>query len=201
MSDYRRLRIPEATAFFTVCLAEPGATLLVEEVVRLRAAVRVTMAERPFGILAWVVLPDHLHCVWQMPEGDTDYSTRWGAIKARFTRSVKSGGTAGYNPTLRDDCGVALQPTGRVSKIGKQEGGLWQRRFWEHHIRDEADLNAHVRYCWNNPVKHGLARTAADWPYSSVHRDTAFGRVEELVGPGFGAEDVDGEFGEPGRVA
>lgn len=118
---------------------------------------RATRAERPFGIVAWVVLPDHLHCIWQLPQGDTDYATRWGAIKARFSQ------------------GLAPGPL-RRSHVARREKGIWQRRFWEHHIRDQADFNAHVRYCWMNPVKHGLVERPEDWRWSSVHRDIRAGR-------------------------
>ncbi len=152
MSCYRRPRRPGATVFFTVALASRGADLLVREVDRLRAAVRATRAERPFHIDAWVVLPDHMHCVWTLPEGDANYSVRMGAIKARFARGL---------------------PEGRVrdSHILRREKGIWQRRFWEHHIRDDKALAACIRYCWLNPVKHGLVGHPADWPHSSWHRD------------------------------
>ena len=159
--------------FFTVALVQRGGWLLVEEVTRLRAAVRQTKTERPFHIEAWVVLPDHVHAVWTLPTGDADSSIRWGAIKARFTMSLRRAGFtppthlpivnrgryAGVNPGLRHD---------------KGEVAIWQRRFWEHHIRDKADYRAHVRYCWMNPVKHGLVERPEDWPYSSVHRDGRF---------------------------
>ena len=185
MSSYRRPAVTGARVFFTVTLAARGGDLLLREVDLLREAVRVTKAERPFGIEAWVVLPDHLHALWQMPAGDRAYGLRWGAIKARFTRAlrekyaprdtgcrpglspaypafptelpvVRSGRYAGLKPGLRQD---------------KREHAVWQRRFWEHHIRDEADYWAHVRYCWMNPVKHGLVARPEDWPWSSVHRD------------------------------
>ena len=186
MSNYVRPRVGGATVFFTVALAQRGDDLLVREVARLREAVRVTKIERPFVIDAWVVLPDHLHAVWTLPEGDSDYSTRWGAIKSRFTRSLRrvgfdptdpeadnvvepngsrpamlsSGNRAvGWNPTLRS-----------ASKVAKGDAGLWQRRFWERHIRDARDFDAHVRYCWTSPVKHGLVERAEDWALSSVHR-------------------------------
>jgi putative transposase len=152
MSDYIRPRVPGASAFFTVALAERGSRLLVAEVERLRAAVRDTKAERPFRIDAWVVLPDHLHAVWTLPEGDADYSVRWRLIKTRFSRGLPKGPV-------------------RASHENRQERGIWQRRFWEHQIRGEADLAAHVRYCWINPVKHGFVEKPEDWPYSSVHRD------------------------------
>jgi putative transposase len=152
MSRYLRPRIPAATIFFTLALERRGQTLLVDEVERLRIAVRQTMAERPFRIDAWVVLPDHLHAIWTLPEDDSDYAVRWRLIKARFSM--------GLPPGYR-----------RASHALRQERAIWQRRFWEHHIRDDADLDEHLRYCWHNPVRHGLCSSPHDWPYSSVHRD------------------------------
>ena len=189
MPNYLRPRISGVPVFFTVALAQRGGDVLVREIVALREAVAVTRAKRPFGIAAWVVMPDHLHAVWTLPEGDADYSTRWGAIKARFTRSLRR---VGFDPTVPASA-VGWNPTLRsASKVAKGDAGLWQRRFWEHHIRDEADFAAHVRYCWGNPVKHGFVEKAVDWPYSSIHRDIRLGRVEaEWVG---GIEN--GEFGE-----
>jgi len=161
--------------FFTVTLAERGSDLLVREIAALREAMRATRAERPFGIDAWVVIPDHLHCVWALPEGDAEYSVRWGAIKARFTRAVRDSGRVGFHPTVAPDGSrsvVGWNPTLRsASKLRKGDAGVWQRRFWEHHIRDEADWWTHVEYCWFNPVKHGFVEDPGDWPYSSYHRD------------------------------
>ncbi|WP_338548859.1 REP-associated tyrosine transposase [Roseovarius phycicola] len=178
MSFYRRLRVSGATVFFTVSLAQRGGWLLVDEVTRLRAAVRQTKTERPFHIDAWVVLPDHLHAVWTLPAGDADFSTRWGAIKARFTRNLREDGRVRFHPTNAKALGhgVGWNPTlpRSASKVRKGDAGIWQRRFWEHHIRDEADYWAHVRYCWLNPVKHGLVERPKYWPYSSVHRDRRF---------------------------
>ncbi len=180
MSRYLRPTRPGATVFFTVALAARGSDLLVREVGALRQAVRVTLAERPVRVDAWVVLPDHMHCVWTLPEGDADYAVRMGAIKARFTRAIKC--RVGFHPTdpAADTVGtyggpgmVGWNPTLRrsASKIAKGDGGIWQRRFWEHHIRDDEDFRNHVRYCWINPVKHGFAERPEDWPYSSFHRD------------------------------
>jgi putative transposase len=152
MSRYIRPRIPGASVFFTVALADRMSDTLVREVQALREAVRLTRSERPFAIDAWVVLPDHLHCVWTLPEGDTDFSTRWSVIKARFSRAMPPGPQ-------------------RPSHARRREHGLWQRRFWEHHLRNEDDFRAHVRYCWVNPVKHGLVDDPAAWPFSSYHRD------------------------------
>ena len=177
--------------FFTVNLADRGARTLVEQIDVLREAVRVTQAERPFRIDAWVVLPDHMHAVWTLPEGDVDYSVRMAAIKARFTRAMT--GRVGFYPTAiegdraesRVVCvggGVEPHPTinGRPrskSKMLKGDGRVWQRRFWEHHIRDDEAFAACVRYCWINPVKHGLVARAVDWPFWSIHRDIRAGRV------------------------
>jgi putative transposase len=178
MSDYLRPHITGATIFFTVTLARRGGDLLWREIGHLRAAVKETRADLPFDIVAWVVLPDHLHAIWRLPTGDSDYSTRWKAIKTRFTKSVsRSGGFAAPRS---------------ASKVAKGERGIWQRRFWDHHIRDQADLDAHIRYCWINPVKHGLVERAADWPYSSIHRDIARGMVE----PEWSGVVPEGQFGE-----
>ena len=141
-----------ATIFFTVALQDRRSRLLVEQVERLRQAVAVTRTERPFQIDAWVVLPDHLHCVWTLPTGDGDFSTRWRLIKSRFSRGLPIGRL-------------------RASHVERQERGIWQRRFWEHHIRDEGDMAAHIGYCWHNPVKHGRVDRPEDGPYSSIHRD------------------------------
>jgi putative transposase len=187
MSRYIRPRQPGASIFFTVALADRGARTLVDQVEALRQAVRVTKAERPFRIDAWVVLPDHMHCVWTLPEGDADFSVRMAAIKARFTRALTGNDRrVGFHPTMveqegnvlviRSDGGVEPHPTVNErprtrSKVMKQDGRVWQRRFWEHHIRDDAAFAACVQYCWINPVKHGLAEHPKDWPYSSWHRD------------------------------
>ncbi len=194
MPNYIRPCVTGARIFFTVRLAERGSDLLVREIGRLRAAVRATCAERAFGIDAWVVLPDHLHCVWTLPEGDRDFATRWGAIKARFTRSLRDGAAVGWNPTLRQSGRVGFQPTvvRSPSKVKKGDAGIWQRRYWEHHIRGEADFAAHVRYCWINPVKHGFVARAVEWPHSSIHRDMSRGLVE----PEWSGTVPDGGFGE-----
>jgi len=156
MANYVRPQVTGATVFFTVALAERGSDILVREIAALREAVRLTRAERPFGIDAWVVLPDRMHAVWTLPGGDRDYGTRWRLIKARFSRGL---------------------PTGplRSSHLARQERGIWQRRFWEHHIRDDEDWRNHVGYCQNNPVKHGLVEAPEQWPFSSIHRDRARG--------------------------
>lgn len=200
MSRYIRPKVRGATVFFTVALAQRGASLLTDEVAILREAVRVTRARRPFAIDAWVVLPDHMHAVWSLPEDDCNYSDRWGAIKARFSKMVRLKHGAGLDGEAEQVRRVGLQPTEidrfrssrSRSKRAKQDAGIWQRRFWEHHIRDDADYAARVHYCWGNPVKHGLVERAVDWPYSSLHRDVRLGRAD----PDFVGTTVEGRFGE-----
>ncbi|MEZ5751601.1 MAG: transposase [Paracoccaceae bacterium] len=130
---------------------------MLQEIKALREAVQRTRNERPFGIDAWVVMPDHMHCVWHLPPGDADFSTRWSVIKARFSRALPPDSAAPR----------------RASHDAPREHGVWQRRFWEHHICDERDWKNHVHYCWFNPVKHGFVDHPGDWPYSSWHRDHA----------------------------
>ena len=150
--DYRRIRQEGGTYFFTVNLAERSGTLLVDRIDDLRNAVRVVKQRHPFDIVAWIVLPDHMHAVWTLPEGDGDCATRWMLIKAGFSRSIPKGELI------------------RATRRRKGERGIWQRRFWEHLITDEDDLLRHVDYVHINPVKHGYVMRAADWPYSSIHR-------------------------------
>ena len=159
MAHYIRFSSTGASIFFTVALAQPGSTLLCDEIDRLRRAVARTRLERPFGIDAWVVLPDHMHCIWTMPSHDGDFSTRWRLIKARFSR------------------GLPADPL-RASHLARGERGIWQRRFWEHHIRNDQDFHDHLRFCWHDPVKHGLVTSPAAWPFSSVHRDITSRRYD-----------------------
>ena len=153
MPNYRRYRARGATYFFTVNLATRGEATLVKHVDLLRNAYSLVRKELPFRTDAVVVLPDHLHAVWTLPNGDADFSTRWKRIKREFTVSLQ-----------------ASRPRSH-SKWKKGEAGLWQRRFWEHMIRDEEDLSRHLIYTWCNPVKHGLVERSIDWPYSSLHRE------------------------------
>ena len=174
MSQYIRARVPGATFFFTVNLADRASSALVEDVEVLRAAVTEVRRARPFHIDAMVVLPDHVHAVWTLPEGDSDFSARWREIKTAFT---KRSGRVGRCSS---------------SKARKGERGVWQRRCWEHLVRDEADYRAHVAYCWGNPVKHGYVARPVEWPYSSIHRDIRLGRVSSE----WAGICVDGDFGE-----
>ncbi len=152
MTDYRRLKTPGATWFFTVNLAQRrGSRLLVDQIDRLRGAIRKVKTAHPFEIDAIVVLPDHLHCLWTLPDDDGDHATRWGLIKAEFSRD--------------------LARRERISDSRRKRGerGIWQRRFWEHLNRDDRDYQRHIDYIHWNPVKHGWTQRVADWPYSSFH--------------------------------
>jgi putative transposase len=138
--------------FFTANLLERHRNdWLVREIELLRETVPRVRVRYPFHINAWVVLPDHLHCVWTLPPNDADFSTRWRLIKSGFSR--------------------ALPKTERLSDVRKAAGerGIWQRHYWEHLIRDEADFQRHVDYVHVNPLKHGLVKRVADWPYSTFH--------------------------------
>jgi putative transposase len=151
MPNYRRTTSSPRPVFFTVCLADRGSTALLYHLDVLREAVRIVLKDRPFDILAWVVLPDHMHAVWRLREADPNYSQCWGRIKSRFSRDARR-------------AGLVPPPFDPGTQARKGELGIWQPRFREHHCRDERDLRAHIRYCWGNPVKHGLAARPADWP-------------------------------------
>lgn len=173
--DYRRSRAAGGTFFFTVNLNDRSATLLVEHIGALRQAMRQVKAQHPFDILAMVVLPDHLHALWRLPEDDGDYPLRWNLIKTGFSRQL---------PPLE---------TVQLSRRLKRERGVWQRRYWEHQIRDEHDLRRHLDYIHFNPVKHGHARRAVEWPYSSIHR---FIRAGILPADWAGQSDEEWAVGE-----
>lgn len=175
--QYRRARVGGATYFFTVNLADRRAKLLTDYVDDLRESVRKVRQAHPFEIIAWVVLPDHMHAVWTLPADDADFSKRWNQIKGTFSRSLPKG--------------EALS----ASRAGRRERGIWQRRFWEHLIRGEDDLARHVDYVHYNPVKHGYVKQAGEWPYSSFHRFVRRGWLPEDWGCG---RDFTGEFGERG---
>ncbi|MDE8349934.1 MAG: transposase [Acidocella sp.] len=157
MTNYRRNRVPGGTYFFTVNLYDRRTALLVQHIEHLRDAVRKVRLSEPFHIDAFVVLPDHLHCVWTLPADDTNYSGRWRAIKTIFSKHIPP-----------DEFRSA-------SRHGKGERGIWQRRFWEHTIRDAQDYTRHIDYVHFNPVKHGLVAEPKDWPFSSFHRTMAAG--------------------------
>jgi putative transposase len=153
MPDYRRVWHPGGTYFFTVnLLRRHDNDLLVRRIKDLRAVVAEVRARHPFHIHAWVVLPEHLHCVLEFPADDCDYALRWRLIKAGFSKRL---------PAHERRSAV---------RLARGERGIWQRRYWEHLIRDERDLAAHVDYVHINPVKHGWVKRVADWPHSTFHR-------------------------------
>lgn len=154
MPEYRRLIAPGATIFFTVVTNFRRPILTGPAVLDfLRTSFREELAHHSFVIDAIVVLPDHLHCLWTLPTDDTRYSMRWSAIKGRFTDRFLAGG------------GAETQRSASRRKRG--ERGVWQRRFWDHVIRDDDDYGRHMDYIHFNPVKHGLVRCPHTWPHSS----------------------------------
>ncbi len=158
MVNYRRNRITGGTYFFTVNLQNRQSALLVEHIDLLRKATKVVRRKQPFHIDAVVVLPDHLHTIWTLPSGDDDYPGRWQAIKTTFTKELRKLGI-------------------RIDRNDKGEYNVWQRRYWEHTIRDSSDSKRHVDYIHYNPVKHGYVDHVSQWPYSSFHWFVRRGRL------------------------
>jgi REP-associated tyrosine transposase len=142
----------------------------------LRAAFRYTRQRRPFTVDAIVVLPDHLHALWTLPQGDSEFAVRWNLIKSSFSRALAKG------EAISD------------SRLRRRERGIWQRRYWEHTIRDEDDLARHLGYIHFNPVKHGYVQDAQDWPFSSFHRFVRLGLYPAAWGREAGGQE--GFFGE-----
>jgi putative transposase len=172
---YRRANSPGSSFFFTVVTFDRRKIFDNEQAVALlRRAIEVVRAQRPFKVEAAVILPDHLHMLWRLPDGDSDYATRWRLIKSYFTRRW---------PGARD------YPT-TLSRQSKGERAVWQRRYWEHLIRDEADWRKHVDTIHYNPVKHGLTRAPGLWRYSSFHTFVKQGYYALDWGGGEGVEVV-----------
>jgi putative transposase len=157
MTSYRRNFIPGGSFFFTVNLANRRLSLLTAHIDLLRAAFREIRQRHPLTIDAIVVLPEHLHTVWTMPDGDADFAMRWRQIKSAFSRNLTSD-----------------EPVSS-SRAARGERGIWQRRYWEHTIRDEEDYARHIDYVHINPVKHGLVKRVCDWAPSSFHRHVELG--------------------------
>ncbi len=165
MSRYRRVRLEGGVYFFTVVMYHRHPILTTDLGIHsLRKAWGETNATMPFEAEAVCVLPDHLHTIWSLPEGDWDYPARWRKLKGIFSREYRAGGGS------RGDVNPSRQR--------KREAGLWQRRYWEHRIRDADDFRRHVEYTHFNPVKHGHVVRVADWPYSSFHDHVKQGWVE-----------------------
>jgi putative transposase len=176
MSRYRRPRIEGGIFFFTVALADRSSELLGQHIDRFRQVYRAVASRLPFETNAICILPDHLHAIWTLPAGDADFASRWRQIKSGFSR--------GLGPAqLRSR-----------SHVQRRETGIWQRRFWEHVIRDNADFERHVDYIHFNPVKHRHVTRVCDWPYSSFHRYVK----EGLLPADWGGDmaEIQGRFGE-----
>jgi putative transposase len=176
MPDYRRHFVAGGTWFFTVNLADRSQALLTQHIGLLRDVVRQVRSRHSFLIDAMVVLPDHLHALWTLPQDDSDYPMRWRLIKSGFSRALP------------------LAEIRSASRVGHGERGVWQRRYWEHAIRDETDFERHVDYIHYNPVKHGHAVSAHEWPYSSFHQYVRDGLLRKDWGSERKGEE--GKFGE-----
>ena len=151
MVRYRRNFLEGGAFFFTVTLADRRSTALVEHIAALREAFRPARRERPFAIEPIVILPDHLHAILTLPQGNADFPGRWRRIKGHFSSRLIADGIP-------------------IKRHANGELALWQRRYWEHTIRDDGDFARHVDYVHFNPVKHGLVPRVRDWPHSSFHR-------------------------------
>ena len=166
MPDYRRPHVPGGTYFFTVVTFDRLSIFSRAEALKLLRQAWKDVGERmPFRTDAVCLLPDHINCIWTLPEDDFNFSVRWKEIKRLFTR------------TYRTEIGPGRRQN--ESRLKRREAAIWQRRFWEHMIRDEADLNQHIDTIHYNPVKHGLVRRVCDWPWSSFHRYVRMGSFGE----------------------
>ena len=180
MPNYIRTFSPGGTFFFTVVTYQRRPWLCLEEAREaLSHAIKTVRKPRPFIIDAIVLLPDHLHCIWTLPDGDHDFSTRWRLIKMLAAKKCRSISSKFPEP---------------VSRIKRKERDLWQRRFWKHTIRDERDFAIHCDYIHYNPVKHELCGFPGEWPYSSFRRYVASGLYEENWGR-FKEPLIDGDIG------
>jgi putative transposase len=182
MATFRRSVVPGTTYFFTVntnqrlkVLAEPPFYLA------LKNALRQVKTEHPFTTEAFVLLPDHLHCIWPLPPSDANYALRWNVIKRIVSQATRR----------------LVESSVSRSRQQRRELGLWQRRFWEHQIRDERDLFRHVEYIHWNPVKHGYVTHVRDWPYSSFHHYVKQGVYPPDWAGGDEARDAADDYGEP----
>lgn len=180
MATFRRSSAKGATWFFTAVTQDRQPVLTHPDVLlAVKNAMHRVRKSHPFQVLAWATLPGHIHTVWRLPEGDAAYSIRWALIKRHTAQASRHLVT------------VSLPESARK----RGEIGLWQRRYWEHQIRDEADLRRHVDYVHYNPVKHGLVTRAADWPYSTFSRYVERGLLPEDWGMAAPPAD-NGRFGE-----
>ena len=157
MPNYRRAKFEGGYYFFTIVTYQ-RVELFRTELARhvLRKAIEKTRSGRPFQTIAFCLLFEHLHCIWKLRQNDSDYSMRWASIKGQFSKEYLN--LSGQRRKVTS------------SRARKGEVCIWQRRFWEHQIRDENDLQRHVDYIHYNPVKHGLVRDVDNWPWSTYHK-------------------------------
>lgn len=171
MPEYRRVFIPGGAYFFTLVTYNRLPILTSEDARRLLHTAMTRVGQRfPYQTIAICLLPDHLHCLWTLPEGDANYPLRWNQIKRLFSIEYRKS--------------IGPVETRNPSRIKHREAAIWQRRYWEHTIRDEQDLHNHIDYIHYNPVKHGLVERAADWPWSSFHRYVREGLCAPDLGEG-----------------
>ena len=163
MANYRRNAVEGGCYFVTVNLADRTSRWLTKNIELLRQSIAYVMQKHPFYIDAIVVLPDHIHAIWTLPENDADYALRWRLIKTHFSRHITK--TESKTEKISQ------------SRISKGERGIWQRRYWEHTIKDDRDFANHVDYIHINPVKHGYVNQATEWPHSSIHKYIAAGKL------------------------
>ncbi len=175
MPNYRRAKVKGGTYFFTVNTLDRNKGLLTRHINELRQSFNHVKKHYPFKLDALVVLPDHFHMVMTLPQNDEDYSNRLRIIKEGFTKRLK------------------LNATDHLSRLTRNEKGVWQRRFWEHQIRDDEDYINHIHYCYINPVKHQWVKRVRDWPYSTFHRDVKRGLFPIDWA---GRDEFEGRFGE-----
>src|SRR5262249_444350 len=183
MPQYRRLKIPGGSFFFTVVTAARR-PILTTELGRqsLHEAFAEVKKDKPFELFAIVLLPYHLHCIWNLAKGDADFSSRWADVKSTFTKKYLARGG--------DEAPIS------ESRRKKGERGIWQRRFWEHFVRNEDDLKRCVDYLHFNPVKHGLVRRVKDWPWSSFKRFVRLGEYTADWGIGVEIAHLADLFGD-----
>jgi putative transposase len=169
MANYRRARAPGGTFFFTVVTYRRRPLFdRPESRDMLREVVREVRRRHPFTIDAWVLLPEHMHCIWTLPGEGSDFSMRWSLIKSGFSKRAKS--LYHVDEWMND------------SRQKHRETTIWQRRFWEHQIRDEEEYRVYMDYTYFNPVKHGLVKRVVDWPFSTFHRYVRLGVYPESWG-------------------
>ncbi len=182
MSDYKRNFVAGGTYFFTINSFNKQ-KFFTSPVFRsaLRKATSHTKQKLPFEINAWVLLPDHLHCIWTLPENDHNYSARWSMIKCMVTQQCK------YH--------FLQHHLSNPSRFKRNESTIWQRRFWEHTITNEYDYENHLNYIYWDPVKHGYSGSVNEWPFSTFHRDVKKGLYDEKWVCDL-KESIDVNFGE-----